>query len=138
MLVQQQEIEQTVQAIDDFQNELDRTLDQVEQNVDQIFASQSHLNPTNADVEREAAYQTAASVDQRLTVLQESLVTALAQADEANAPLHGDVALIVQICTRRCRTAHRTRHGAGQCGAGTVLSRGDIERARLPTRQPKM
>ena len=100
MLVQQQEIEQTVQAIDDFQNELDRTLDQVEQNVDQIFASQSHLNPTNADVEREAAYQTAASVDQRLTVLQESLVTALAQADEANAPLHGDVALIVQILNR--------------------------------------
>ena len=98
LLVQQQEMEQTVHAIDDYQNELDRTLDQVEQNVDEIFAAQAHLVPTNADVERETAYRTAESIDQRLTALQESLQTALAKDDYNNdLQPNGDVAVMVQI-----------------------------------------
>ena len=97
-MVQQKEVEQTLAGIGNFQSELDRNLDAVEHNVDELFAAQSHLVPGDADCEREAAYQTANSVEQRLKTLEESLQSTLQQMDAAQErALTGDVAKIVQI-----------------------------------------
>jgi len=97
-MVQQKEIEQTVTGIGNFQQELDNNLEAVEQNVDAVFAAQSHLVPIDADMEREAAYKTAATIQQRLQGLEDSLQATMAQMDAAvGGGLTGDVAKIVQI-----------------------------------------
>jgi len=97
-MVQQKEIEQTVTGIGNFQQELDNNLETVEQNVDALFAAQSHLVPIDADMEREAAYKTAATIQQRLQGLEDSLQATMAQMDAAvGGGLTGDVAKIVQI-----------------------------------------
>lgn len=97
-LLQQKEVEQTLTGIHNFQEELDRNLANVEKNVDQVFAAQSHLLPVDADVERENAYQTAFKIEARLSSLQDILQGTLQKMDAAQErALSGDVAKIVKI-----------------------------------------
>lgn len=97
-LIEQKEVEQTLTGIGAFQSELDRTLESVERNVDELFGAQSHLMPADADMERESTYKMAHDVDLRLLELQSSLQTTLQQMDAAQErALTGDVAKIVQI-----------------------------------------
>lgn len=104
-LIEEKEVEQTLSGIVAFQSELDRTLETVERNVDELFGVQSHLMPADADMERETAYKMAHDVDLRLQEIQSSLTTTLGQMDAAQErALRGDVAKIVQILNQ-----HQTR-----------------------------
>jgi chromosome segregation ATPase len=80
------------------QQELDRTLETVERNVEELLQAQSHLVPADADLERERAYQMALDLDARLHELQQSLQSNMLQMEQAEErALTGDVAQIVRV-----------------------------------------
>lgn len=79
---QQQKVEQTLQGIGDLETELDRTLQQLETQVDEIFAVAASLAPTDADRHREHAYATARALDTRLASLTDTLQQSLHQMSE--------------------------------------------------------
>jgi nuclear pore complex protein Nup62 len=98
LLLEQEQVEQTLLGIGAFQDQLETTLSQVEQQVDELFTSQSHLAPHDADVERERAYQTANHIDYRLEELTESLRTTFGHLTNANQKaFNGEVGQIVTI-----------------------------------------
>lgn len=104
-LIEQKEIEQTLVGIGEFQSELDRNLDAVERNIDELFGSQSHLVPVDADQERETAYKMAHDVDVRLQDLQTTVQNAMQQMESAEErALSGDVAKIVQVLNQHQRS----------------------------------
>ncbi|KAL3931557.1 MAG: hypothetical protein SGBAC_011253 [Bacillariaceae sp.] len=73
LLLEQEQMEKALQGIDSFQVELSSTLDTVSTHVDELFTSQSHLAPQDADVERERAYQMSQTIAQRLDELENGL-----------------------------------------------------------------
>jgi nuclear pore complex protein Nup62 len=96
MMIEQQQIEQGLDGIGAFQNQLEVTLSEVEEQVDSIFRAQGHLNPLDADKEREKAYEMAKGVEYRLDNVTESLRETFATLNQANArafgqPSSGDV-----------------------------------------------
>jgi nuclear pore complex protein Nup62 len=104
-LIEQKEVEQTLVAIGDFQSEIDRNLDTVERNIDELFGSQSHLVPVDADQERETAYKLAHDVDVRLQELNTVVQTTMQQMESAEErALSGDVAKIVQMLHQHQRS----------------------------------
>lgn len=89
MMIEQEQIEQGLDGIGAFQNQLDATLTEVEEQVDAIFRSQGHLNPIDADRERERAYDMAKSVEYRLDNVTESLRQTFETLNQANARAFG-------------------------------------------------
>jgi flagellar hook-basal body complex protein FliE len=81
-----------------FQNELDTTLNDLENNVDALFSANQHLQPVDADVARETAYTRAGLVEQRLQTLSDSLKDTLQQMSSTqDRMLSGDAGKVVQI-----------------------------------------
>jgi uncharacterized protein YukE len=66
LMVHQSEVDQQLQGIGSYQKELATTLDQLEQNVDELFAAQSGISVQDVDIERERAYEKALEVDSKL------------------------------------------------------------------------
>jgi nuclear pore complex protein Nup62 len=98
LLLEQEQVEQTCLGIAAFQDQLEQTLSGVEQHVDELFTSQSHLAPVDADVQRERAYQLAGTIDHRLEQVAESLQTTLGQLTSANSSaFSGETGQIVTI-----------------------------------------
>jgi len=98
LMLEQDQLEQTLQGIGAFQYELEKTLEQVEDNVDKIFQSHSHLSYHDADREREKAYNTAKAVDLRLDDVLDSLQTTFSLLTAANQQsFSGETAEVVTI-----------------------------------------
>lgn len=83
LLVKQSELDRTLNGIGSYQSELSSTLDGIERHVDELFASQSHLVPEDADVEREKAYANAIDIDGRLAGMNDALRSILSSLDAA-------------------------------------------------------
>ena len=66
LMLHQNEVGTQLQGIGSYQNELGATLDQLEQNVDELFAAQSNVSVESADIEREKAYERALEIDSKL------------------------------------------------------------------------
>jgi nuclear pore complex protein Nup62 len=66
LFVHQQEVDAQLQGIGSYQKELATTLDQLEQNVDELFAAQSGISVQDVDIERERAYERALEIDSKL------------------------------------------------------------------------
>jgi chromosome segregation ATPase len=97
-MLEQEQMEQTLQGIGAFQDELERTLSQVEDQVDQLFAHQSHLAPADADLERERAYDTAKAIDIRLDDVMASLQATCEHLSAANQrAFSGETGQVLQI-----------------------------------------
>ncbi|KAL3915082.1 MAG: hypothetical protein SGILL_005811, partial [Bacillariaceae sp.] len=98
LMLEQEQIEKNIEGIDAFQNEIDRTLGQVEQQVDQILQNQSHLAPQDADLERERAYETAKNIDHRLEEMKGSLEATFDHLSKSNEQsFTGETGQIVTI-----------------------------------------
>lgn len=93
LMIEQERIEQGLDGIGSFQNQLERTLSEVEEQVDAIFRAQGHLNPLDADTERERAYEMAKGVGYRLDNVSESLRETFATLNSANARAFGTTTL---------------------------------------------
>lgn len=66
LMLHQNEVGTQLQGIGSYQNELGTTLDQLEKNVDELFAAQSKVSVESADIEREKAYERALEIDSKL------------------------------------------------------------------------
>jgi len=66
LMFHQNEVGTQLQGIGSYQNELGTTLDQLEKNVDELFAAQSKVSVESADIEREKAYERALEIDSKL------------------------------------------------------------------------
>ncbi len=66
LMFHQNEVGTQLQGIGSYQNELGKTLDQLEKNVDELFAAQSKVSVESADIEREKAYERALEIDSKL------------------------------------------------------------------------
>ncbi len=73
LMLHQTEVNTQLQGIGSYQNELSKTLDLLERNVDELFAAQSNPLPLDADVERERSYERAIDVDNKLDVMNSTL-----------------------------------------------------------------
>lgn len=85
LMLHQNEVDTQLRGIGSYQNELSTTLDQLERNVDEMFAAQSNITIEDADVEREKSYQRALEVDDKLTQMTgklEAVVNDLNSAQE--------------------------------------------------------
>lgn len=65
-MLHQNEVGTQLQGVGSYQNELGTTLDQLEKNVDELFAAQSKVSVESADIEREKAYERALEIDSKL------------------------------------------------------------------------
>ena len=83
LLVRQAELDRTLNGIGSYQSELSSTLEGIERHVDELFASQSHLVPEDADVEREKAYANAIDIDGRLAGMNDGLRSILGSLEAA-------------------------------------------------------
>ena len=83
LLLRQAELDRTLNGIGSYQSELSSTLEGIERHVDELFASQSHLVPEDADVEREKAYANAIDIDGRLAGMNDALRSILGSLDAA-------------------------------------------------------
>jgi hypothetical protein len=73
LMLHQTEVNTQLQGIGSYHNELSKTLDLLERNVDELFAAQSNPLPLDADVERERSYERAIEVDNKLDVMNSTL-----------------------------------------------------------------
>lgn len=73
LMLHQTEVNTQLQGIGSYQNELSKTLDLLERNVDELFAAQINPLPLDADVERERSYERAIDVDNKLDVMNSTL-----------------------------------------------------------------
>jgi len=89
LMIEQEQVERGLDGIGAFQNELENTLEAVEEQVDAIFQSQGHLTPLDADAERERAYEMAKQVEYRLDHVTETLRETFATLNQANAQAFG-------------------------------------------------
>jgi chromosome segregation ATPase len=92
LCVQQQDLQGQVAAIESQQDALDGQLGLVEEMLDGLFKSQSHLSPGDADVQREKSYAAAAAIDRKLNALSEQLRGSLKALDEASSSSGGGAA----------------------------------------------
>jgi chaperonin cofactor prefoldin len=83
LCVQQSDLQSQVEGIEAQQDALDAQLRLAEQVLDGLFASQSHLSPVDADVQREKSYTAAIAIDQRLSALTDQLQSSLRMLDDA-------------------------------------------------------
>jgi DNA repair exonuclease SbcCD ATPase subunit len=98
LMVEQAEMEAIIKNIGAFQFELQNNIEVLEQNVDELFRAQAHVAPRDADIERENAYSTALTVDERLSLLSDQLQSTLRLLDESqDQVLTGPVGDIVRI-----------------------------------------
>ena len=98
LLVEQTELESTIQSIHAFEQELDNNLVGLEQHVDELFAAQAHVAPQDADQQRELAYSTAVNIDERLVVLSQQLQSTMRLLDDSHDKvLTGPVGDVVAI-----------------------------------------
>lgn len=97
-LYQQSEMEQALATVGAFQKEFDSCLNAIESQIDELYQVQSHLAPVDADMERERAYDTAFTIEQRLNSTTSALQHMLQELDESQQKmLPGDVGKIVKI-----------------------------------------
>jgi nuclear pore complex protein Nup62 len=117
-LIEQKEVEQTLNGIGAMQDEVGRLLETVELNVDELFAStQSFLMPADADFEREMASKMAHDVDIRLQTLHFALEDKIIKMDKTQEQAMsglGDVAKIVQVLNQH-QNSLAALEDAGQC-----------------------
>jgi len=73
LMLHQTEVDTQLQGIGSYQNELSSTLDLLERNVDELFASQSNVNVQDSDIQREKSYERAIDVDNKLDSMTSSL-----------------------------------------------------------------
>jgi hypothetical protein len=73
LLLEQEQVEKSLIGVGGFQQELETTLNQVSEQVDELFRNQSHLAPQDADFERERSYQLASNITHRLEELEMGL-----------------------------------------------------------------
>ena len=73
LMLHQTEVDTQLQGIGSYQNELGSTLDLLERNVDELFASQSNVNVQDSDIQREKSYERAIDVDNKLDSMTSSL-----------------------------------------------------------------
>ena len=66
LMLHQSEVDTQLSGIGSYQNELSTTLDVLERNVDELFASQSNVNVQDSDIEREKSYERAIIIDKKL------------------------------------------------------------------------
>jgi chromosome segregation ATPase len=83
LCVQQQDLQAQIAGIETQQDGLDGQLSLVEEMLDRLFTSQSHLSPGDADVQREKSYAAAAAIDRKLSALSEQLRGSLKALDDA-------------------------------------------------------
>jgi hypothetical protein len=100
-MLEQEQVEQTCLWLNGglFPNQLEHTLlSGVEQHVDKLFTSKSHLAPLDASVQREGPYPLARTMDHRSEEVSESLQTTLRQLTSANSlAFWGETGQIVLI-----------------------------------------
>jgi len=99
-IFQQQEVEKTLIGIDALQEELDRTIEGLETNLDEVFSATQNLPPAEADRQREQTYATAKAVDARLQSLHDSLQSTMAElnaSQESLLPKEGDLGMIFKV-----------------------------------------
>jgi len=73
LMLHQTELDATLQGVHSYQMELSTTLDTLERNVDELFASQVDVRVGDADIEREKGYERAIDVDHRLDSIDATL-----------------------------------------------------------------
>jgi nuclear pore complex protein Nup62 len=73
LMLHQTELDATLQGVHSYQCELSTTLDTLERNVDELFASQVDVRVGDADIEREKGYEHAVDVDNRLDSIDATL-----------------------------------------------------------------
>ena len=97
---QQTDLERVLQGIGAlFHTELEKNLDLLDSEVDQLFGAQSHTAPMDADLQRENAYATAVQCEQRLLGLSQSISSTLENVVVAPSQQgqHGQVTDILKI-----------------------------------------
>jgi len=89
LMIEQDQVEDGLNTIGAFQNQLDTILTEVEGQVGTIFQAQNHLNPADADLERERAYETAKKIEYQLDDVTNSLKETFDTLNQANASAFG-------------------------------------------------
>jgi nuclear pore complex protein Nup62 len=89
LMIEQDQIENGLNTIGAFQNQLDTILTGVEDQVGSIFQAQNHLNPVDADIERERAYETAKMIEYQLDDVTNSLRDTFDTLNQASASAFG-------------------------------------------------
>ena len=78
----QTSVQRLVEAVAVFQDEMERNLDTVEEQINELFEKQTTQPPIDADVERERAYHRAATIESKLQQLDETLKVTMRELDE--------------------------------------------------------
>jgi len=73
LLIQQTEVDNTLNSIGSYHSELNEILNGLETNMDDLFEAQKHLVPEDGDLERERAYQLALDIETKLSNMQMSM-----------------------------------------------------------------
>jgi nuclear pore complex protein Nup62 len=73
LMLHQTEVNAQLQGIGSYQDELSKTLDLLERNVDELFAGRSNIRVEDADIERERSYERAIDVDNKLDSMSSTL-----------------------------------------------------------------
>lgn len=89
LMIEQDQIENGLNTIGAFQNQLDTILTGVEDQIGSIFQAQNHLNPVDADIERERAYETAKMIEYQLDDVTNSLRDTFDTLNQASASAFG-------------------------------------------------
>ncbi|MGK3735618.1 MAG: nuclear pore complex protein Nup62 [Bacillariaceae sp.] len=89
LMIEQDQVEDGLNTIGAFQNQLGTILAEVEDQVGTIFQTQNHLNPADADLERERSYETAKKIEYQLDDVTNSLRETFDTLNQANASAYG-------------------------------------------------
>lgn len=83
LMLHQTEVNAQLQGIGSYQDELSKTLDLLERNVDELFAGRSNIRVEDADIERERSYERAIDVDNKLDSMSSTLQHVVNDLDAA-------------------------------------------------------
>ena len=96
--VVQSDMEDSLKAINGYQDEMERTLAQAEETIADMFDAQSHMQAGDADLQREVAYATAEEIERRLQAVSSTLeATSRGLEDSIDAKLSGDIRNVVKV-----------------------------------------
>ena len=73
LLGQQEELDNTLKSVSDYQKEMAGSIDSMESNIDTLFEAHGSEQPLDCDLQREQAYQRSIEVDLRLTNINSSM-----------------------------------------------------------------
>ena len=106
LLIQQRDVEDKLGSVNAFQTELSTTLSTIENNIDLLFSNPHNAAPTDADIQREQAFQTAINVDHRLNAISNALTEVVGDlnASQENTSSNGSLNKIVQILNAHHKT----------------------------------